>query len=142
MDRLAVDRGDDVFRLHASLRRGATLGDVGDDHAMVDAQGLERLRLGMVLELDTDGPASDTAFFNDVVVDTNHRVDGERESDAFRTARAGRDHCVDANHFATDVEERAAAIAGVDRRIGLDEALEGIVDAIAALGADDARGYA
>ena len=52
----------------------------------------------------------------------------DREADADVAAllvAAGRDLRVDADHLAVRVEQRAAGVAGVDRRVGLDPALDG-----------------
>src|ERR1019366_828905 len=51
-------------------------------------------------------------------------VDGHGESDALVAAAAAGDHRVDANHFAIDVGEWAAAVAGGDGGVGLNEVLE------------------
>ena len=46
------------------------------------------------------------------------------------------------DHLAVEVDQRAARVAGVDRRVGLDEGLEvaGVAGELAPLGADDAGG--
>ena len=48
-------------------------------------------------------------------------VTGIGEAVAGVVARAAGDRAVDADHLAADVDERAARVAGVDRRVGLDE---------------------
>ena len=47
---------------------------------------------------------------------------GHREADALAAAGARLDLLVDADHAAVGVDERAAGVAGVDRRVGLDRA--------------------
>src|SRR5690606_24069361 len=46
------------------------------------------------------------------------------EADADRTSRTAVDRRIDANHLALHVNQRTAGIAGIDRRIGLDEIAE------------------
>ncbi len=73
--------------------------------------------------------------------DPLRQVDGDGEADAFITAAVGRNGRVDADDLAVEVHERAAAVAGIDGRVSLDEVLS-LVDADAApLGADDAGGH-
>ena len=90
------------------------------------------------------GP-DDRAAFDELVGDDHHHVDGNREADAFVAAAGAGDGRVDADHFAAQVEQRAAAVAGIDGGVGLQEVL--ILHAVvaqlqvaAALGADDAVG--
>ncbi len=64
-----------------------------------------------------------------------------READALGTARLGNDGGIDADQVAAGIHQRAARVAAVDRRIGLDEILVGVqAQLIAAGGADDAHG--
>ncbi len=82
-------------------------------------------------------------MLHDLVVGIHGQVDGQREANAFKVAAAADDHGIDADHFAVDIEQRASAIAAVDGRVGLQEALHlmaGLVE-VAALGADDAGGH-
>ncbi len=61
-----------------------------------------------------------------LVDDRQDLVDRDREAEADRAARAvgsvagGADRGVDADDVAVEVDQRAAAVAGVDRRVGLD----------------------
>src|SRR5258708_7820638 len=50
-----------------------------------------------------------------------HHVHGNREADALRAAGAREDRGVDADQAAVDVDQRAAGVARIDRRVGLDE---------------------
>lgn len=52
--------------------------------------------------------------------DRLHRIDGDSKADAGIAATFAEDKGVDADHFAVDIGEWAAAIAGVDGRIRLD----------------------
>ena len=49
---------------------------------------------------------------------------GDREADALVAAGAREDERVDADQVAVGVDERAAGVARIDRRVGLDEAAE------------------
>ena len=77
------------------------------------------------------------------VSDPADGVDRDREADAAVGARLARDLGVDPDHLAGGVEQRAARVAGVDRRVGLDDAGDrvavGRLD-VAVEGGDDARG--
>jgi hypothetical protein len=57
------------------------------------------------------------------VGDRARHVARDREADALVAARAREDRGVDADQLAAQVDERAAGVAGVDRRVGLDEVL-------------------
>ena len=48
-------------------------------------------------------------------------VDRDRERQAHVAAGAAVDLRVDADHFAVEIEQRAAGVAGVHRDVGLDE---------------------
>ncbi len=52
---------------------------------------------------------------------TLHHVGRNRKSDALRAARARIDRGIDADQFAGQVDQRAAGIARIDRRVSLDE---------------------
>ena len=72
-----------------------------------------------------------------------HHVDGNREADADVAAGARNDRRVDADELAVQVHERAARVARVDRRVGLNEVLERLtVEAAAPERADDAGRHA
>ena len=74
-------------------------------------------------------------------------VDRDREADALVAARGAGDGRVEADDFAAEIHERAAAVAGVDRGVGLNEVLPvelvvAQIEIVPALGADDAAGDA
>src|ERR1019366_1002294 len=62
------------------------------------------------------------------------------ETNAIVLAAGAGNHGIDADHLAADIEQRAAAVAGVDGGIGLQEVLEGsrVARDIAFFRADDA----
>ena len=67
---------------------------------------------------------------------------GNREANTLRAAALGKNRAVDADQIAAGVDQCAAGVAGIDRRIGLDEILEGVdAQMRAAQGADDAHGH-
>src|ERR1022692_3914618 len=142
-DGLAVDGGNDVAVLHAGLLAGAARDYLGYEYAFFDARHFQvRARLVGVArcEVYADGAADDFAVLDDVVVDLRRHVDGQGEADALVSAVARGDGGIDADELAADVQQRAAAIAGVDGGVGLQEMRKrhGRVH-IALLGADDAR---
>ena len=53
------------------------------------------------------------------------RFTGNREADAFDAEILGQHRGVDADEFAIGIDQRAAGVADVDGRVGLDEVLEG-----------------
>src|SRR5690606_42147084 len=88
---------------------------------------------------------ADPAFGDQLLHDVKGGVDGNGYTDALRRGV----HCrVDADHFAPDVDERPARVAGVDGRVGLHQvgvglpaALVGVVDLdLPPLGGEHAHG--
>ena len=103
---------------------------------------LERLReTGRhVLNGDTDAAALHVAVLEQLRNDLTDHVARNGEADADVAAGAGQDRGADAEQLAVDVDERAARVAGIDRRIRLNEVLVAFdVDAVAAERAHDAR---
>jgi len=140
---LVAHRSDHVAGADAGLGGRAVLQHAGDDHARVGlhAEGLGQLGRE-VARLDADPAAAHLAFLHDALEhDLGHRH-GDGEADAHAAARARIDRGVDAQQVAVDVDQRAARVAGVDGRVGLDEVLE-VVDAelVAAQRRDDAAGH-
>jgi hypothetical protein len=88
-----------------------------------------------------DVAAHDTTAGENLVGDDAHQIARNGEADAHVAAALAEDGGVHADHFAVQIQQRAAGIARVDRRIGLDEVFV-IVDAQAgaAGGADHAGG--
>ena len=86
--------------------------------------------------------AVDGAAADELVHDVLRHVGGDGEADPDVAARGREDLRVDADQLAARVDERAAGVALVDGRVGLEEVLEAAVaDARrASLGADDAHG--
>src|SRR5215208_8231561 len=84
-----------------------------------------------VLTIDTDRCAPDAAMAEDLGQDEKSGVARYREADALRAHDHGG---VDADDPPARIDERAAGIAGVQRRIGLDD----VVDQAAIAGAQRA----
>ena len=119
---------------------GHHLGDHAADH-VVHAEGF---RQGGVDVLD--GDAQVAANHPAVLDQVGHHLAGDRrrggEADALPVAVRGQNGGVDADQVATGVDQRAAGVAAVDGRVGLDEILEGgDAQMGAAGGADDAHGH-
>ena len=74
---------------------------------------------------DEADPAADHAALRDEVGEhAAHHVHGDREADALDAEVLGDDGRVDADERAAGIHQRAAGVADVDRRVGLDEVLE------------------
>src|SRR5262244_2976364 len=61
----------------------------------------------------------DVAIFPEGCIDVVHNIAGNRETDSFATTRLRENERVDSNQRAICVHQRTAAIAGIDRRVGL-----------------------
>jgi len=74
--------------------------------------------------------------------DIEGHVAGDGEADPLVAARLGHDYGVDPDDFSAQIQQRAAAVPGIDRGIGLQEILitAGIRDSGAMLRADDPLG--
>ncbi len=141
-DRVAVHAEDHVTRLQTGLRRGAVGRNAAHQRAFrtVQSDGL-RDRRRHFLDRDTKIRAGHVSIVHDLVHDGSGEVDGHRETDSLIAARSfGENGGVDADQFAAVVHERAAGVAGIDRRVGLDEVFI-VFDAEAGSprGADDAH---
>src|SRR5206468_6499631 len=74
---------------------------------------------------DAEEGVLDLSALLELVGDLLRRVDRHREADPDRAVSArGRDLRVDADHATVAVDQRTAGVAGVDRRIGLDDMLD------------------
>src|SRR3954467_9564754 len=128
LDRLAGHGRDHVAGLQAGARRRGALGDGGD----------RRARARAVLGRDAEVGVVDLAALHELLDDVvdGVRGDGEADADVARLT-GGRgagalDLRVDADDLAGAVEQRAAGVAGVDGRVGLDD----VVDRVAVGRAD------
>src|SRR5439155_16365077 len=64
-----------------------------------------------------------------------------READAFVAARLAQDERVDADQLPGSIHQRAAAVAGINRRVGLNVANRSIRIELSRDGADDAHAH-
>ena len=76
-----------------------------------------------ILDGDAEEAAHDLAGGHQAVHDVAREVGGDGEADALEAAAAAEDRGVEADQAALHVDERAARVARVDGRIGLDEVL-------------------
>src|SRR5262249_13388450 len=138
----AVELEDHVTRLEPRLRTGASLFDLGNERALwrLEPEVL-RQRLVDLLDRDAQLAVARVTRLHDLVLDMHRHVDRHRERQALEAAAAAADLRIHTDNFTLEIEQRAAGIPGVDRRIGLDERDVGITRQRARLGADDARGH-
>src|SRR6185503_13229880 len=120
VDAASVDGDDDVAGLDAAARAGPAGADRAHDRAVArgrrDAPGHD----AEVRALDSLALLEPRDDLADGV-----RGDGEPDADvAVPGLAGGRDLRVDADHPRARVEERAAGVAGVDRRVGLDHLVD------------------
>src|SRR3954453_22663164 len=112
-DGVAVDRGDDVAAAQARAGRRAAAGHLADRRAGAGGRVAERHA-----EVGMGHLAAGDELLRDAL--DGGRRDGEAVSVA--AARVALDLRVDPDHVAVRVEQRAARVAVVDRRVGLDRA--------------------
>ena len=122
VDVVPIDACDHIARLEPSLIPRTARLNLADQRAVRNGQseGLRQLLL-QVLHMHADTAAQHLAVLQQLILDVQGDVDGNRERHAHITAGAAVDLGVDAHHFTVDVEQWAAGIAGVYRRIGLNE---------------------
>ena len=82
---------------------------------------------GLAVDVDppdiADRSPGDRALLDEFGHDATRKIRRNREADALVAARRRVDAVVDADELAPGVHERAAGVAGIDRRIGLNEVL-------------------
>src|SRR4051794_6881462 len=125
-DRVAVELGDDVAAPDAGLRGGAAGRHGLHERAVADGQVEVGQRAVDPERRHAEEATVDTAVLLELGQEPPRRVDRDREADAHvaGAAAAGLDLGVDADHAAGRVEQRAAGVTGVDRRVGLDDAVD------------------
>ncbi len=125
-DAAAGPLGATSFRQHAARTRQAEIGgDLGGDLLASRAQpGAANRRAGR-------GGLQHRA----------HQGGRNREADPDRAARLREDGGVDADQLAVEIDERAARIARIDRRVGLDEGRDVAADTGAGERRHDAAGH-
>jgi hypothetical protein len=140
---IAVDRDDDVALAHAGPRRGPARHHRVHDRAarLAQAEASRHVR-GHRLDADAELAAAHAPRAHELVHDVPRHVRRDREPDADAAARRRQDLRVDADPLPRRVHERAAGVAAVDRRVGLEKVFEAPVaePRRAALGAHDPGG--
>ena len=138
--RLTVDRQDQIAGLHSGLLGGRAGSDGIDPDAVV---GIHELHAQICPTRTCHMTARDQ-----LVGDGAGAIARDREADAGSAAadlRIGRGQRRNADDLTFEVDERAAAVAGVDRCAGLDhvgQAVSGRFGNLPAQSADDAFGHA
>ena len=120
--RLLVDAGDHVTGLQARLLGRAAGRHAGDQRAVGPLEAeRRRQRCRQVLQRHAQPRVVDAALGDDLRLRVQRHVERDRERQALEAAALRVDLRVDAHHAAAGVEQRAAAVAGVHRGVGLDE---------------------
>src|SRR6202042_1988458 len=78
------------------------------------------------LRINADSSAMNMSFMPDLVVDSVHEITGDGESEAFAATRLRQDESVDPDHASVRVNQRPAAVARIDRSVGLNISHGGI----------------
>ena len=160
VDFLAVDGHDEVAAQHdggvphvsllvaaaqAGSLRGAAWNYLLNQNSVIRGKAHLRGQIGTdgVIDDAQRGPL-DASIAGQVGQYGLRRVDGNGKTDTGALVGAvGGDHGVDADDLAVRVQQRAAGVAGVDGRVGLDGVLDGraLRTSNGADGADDAAGH-
>src|SRR6185312_12903478 len=121
LDGVAVERDDHIARLDAGRLGRALVVDTGHQRAtrLADTEAFGEF-IRHFLNAHPEPPAPRFAVFLQLIEHRDRAVGRNRETDADRAA-GRRDDCrVDADDLAVEIEQRAAGIAAVDGRVGLD----------------------
>src|SRR3984885_11332098 len=146
IDVASIDAGDDIAGFQTRLLAW-TGGIHRADECPVRRGQTERQRqlLADILDRNTDAAAHHLAVFLELLLDVQGQINRNGKRHAHITAGTAINLRIHADHFAVDVEQRAARIAGIHRGIGLNEGdVAGLttVDQRTAERTDDARGDA
>src|SRR5690606_17630494 len=144
-NRHPINRRDDVVRAQTGVLRGA--GHAADDEAtrvVRQAQPLDDAERYIAAALYAEIRIFDAAFCPQLFSNAQREVGRDRKTDAGVRAVFADNLRIDADHFPGHVEQRPAAVAGIDRRVSLDdradvkiaEAVDGAIQC-----ADDPRGH-
>ena len=141
----AVEFQNDVAVLEAGLLRRDYRRSRSPTSAPREFLHAERLgnRRGDILRKDAEVGAGHFTVLQDLVHDVAGQVHGDCKSNALAAFRTvGDDGGVDADQLAAIVDQRAAGVAGIDGRVGLDEVFIGFDAQVGtAGGADDSHGH-
>jgi hypothetical protein len=126
VNRLPVHFKDDVTLFQIAVR-GRTVGRNVTDNGAFRLLRSERLGHcgGYVLRQDAEVGALDFAVLQNLVHHVAGQINGNREPDSLVSARITReDRGVDSDQVSFVVDQRSTGVAGVDRRVRLDEVLD------------------
>src|SRR5215475_12032493 len=120
---LAVKFHDHVSLLDSCFLCRASWNHLGNQGSLLffEAERFHQFR-SYLLDTDTEPAAGYMSLLLELGSDLFGHVDRDRESNALSR---GDDRCIDTHYLAFCVDKRAAAIAGVDRSIGLDKTVIG-----------------
>src|SRR5262249_47135083 len=113
----AIDSEQQIPRLQPRMLRGAAGVGIADEHGWLPEPELLCLLLGHILGHDANPAAYDAAVGNDVAQHAPHHVHRDGEADALDTDVLGDDGGVDADQCPARIDQGAAGVAEVDRRI-------------------------
>src|SRR5437773_6514661 len=106
---------------------------------MADSELQRTFEIGVyVAERHADVTAADPATGAELRQDRRRAIDGHGEADV---AGARADGGIDADDFAARINQRPAAVAEVDRGVGLNVVVEAFVEQLASEEADHAHGH-
>ena len=98
--------------------------------------------LGQRLYFDAQPATNHLAVLDDRLHHFHRQFHRDRKTDALGAAGLGEDRRVDAGQVAIGIHQRAAGVARVDRRVGLDEVFVAVeAQLVTPGGADDAHGH-
>src|SRR5579885_349831 len=144
LDLLSVHLGDDIARLDARLRGRRIRLRIGDKRAVhiLDAETFGDFRRDR-LNVHAEIAARDLARFLERGDNVTDGLGRYREGYADTSAGRRNDRRIHADHFAREVERRAAGVAAINRGVDLEEIIgTGRSDIAAARGNDASRNSA
>ena len=132
---LVVDAGDEIVGAQSRAMAGRAAGHVLHERALRRGEPQRALQVGIdVRQRHAHVAARHPPFGLELRENRSRFVDRHREADV---ARPLADRRVDADDFAAAVDERPAAVAEVDRGVGLNVVVEAAVEQLAPEVADD-----
>src|SRR5262249_1106431 len=123
-DLFTVELDDAIPAFDTGVTGGPAFGDVGDERA---ARLVHTERFGdlgsNLLDKDAEIASRDFPLALELRQQLLHQIHGNREADPDVAARAAVYRRIDSHDLAADVDERSAGITGINRGVGLDEAV-------------------
>src|SRR6185369_1394237 len=138
----AVELRDDIADFHARLVGRSVFGNVCHQRAvtLIHAKTFGNLG-GYFLDQHAEVAARNFAFAAQLRQQLFHEIDGYRKTDPDVAAAPGEYRGVDPDHFAAQIDQRAARVSRVDRGVGLNEVVVRALIDMAPFGADDSRSH-